>query len=137
MKRSPFFLILAVVLLAGIALAYEPLKEGSLSAESDGIAVVLRWVSLDESHVVGFEIERRAGLNNQFFLLAGVTPRGSNTSYEYVDDTAFRVGAESIYAYRIKALFEDGSSVFSEEVTVVHAVSSVRRTWGSIKAMFR
>ena len=130
---TTFFLATAVQ----SALAIDPLKEGSLSAESDGTTIVIRWASLDETNVAYFEVERKAGLSTQFFLLGGVPPRGNNSSYEYVDDTAFRMGAESIYGYRVKAVYTDGSFVYSEEITVVHAVSSVRRTWGSIKAMFR
>src|SRR5262245_32679892 len=131
-------LLTAVVLFASVtsALGAGPLKEGSFSAQSDGNTIILRWVSEDESNLGSFEIERKSGIYGQFFLLAPVTPKGSNSSYEYVDDTAFRVGAESIYQYRIKALLADGTAVYSEEITVVHAVSSVRRTWGSIKAMF-
>ncbi|MDH4069519.1 MAG: hypothetical protein OEV30_03775 [Ignavibacteria bacterium] len=137
MLRKPVFLIIALMALSSLSFALEPLKEGSLSAESNGNSIVIRWMSEDESRVTSFEIERKAGLTSQFFLLAAVAPLGNNSSYEYVDDTAFRVGAESIYAYRIRAVFEDGSSAYSGEVTVIHAVSSVRRTWGSIKAMFR
>ena len=137
MIRRYFSTFLLLGLLAGSALAVSPLKEGSVSAESDGSTIVIRWVSEDESRVSMFELERKAGLYGQFFLLAPVTPKGNNSPYEYADDTAFRIGAESLYEYRIKVVFSDGSSVYSEEVTVLHAVSSVRRTWGSIKAMFR
>ena len=137
MYRKPLLSLLALVAVYASALAVVPLKDGSLTAESNGIAVIIRWMSEDESHVASFEIERRAGVNSQFFLLAAVTPNGSNSSYEYVDESAFRVGAESVYAYRLRVVYEDGSSEYSDEVTVVHAVSSVRRTWGSIKAMFR
>jgi hypothetical protein len=137
MFRRLLLTALFLIVLGGSAFATGPLKEGSFSAQSDGSTIVLRWISEDESAVTSFEIERKAGIYGQFFLLAPVSPRGSNSSYEYVDDTAFRVGAESIYQYRIKAVLSNGSAVYSEEITVVHAVSSVRRTWGSIKAMFR
>ena len=132
-------LLTVVILTSAIQLAFalDPLKVGSLSAESDGTTIVIRWTSADETNVASFEVERKAGLSTQFFVLGGVSPRGNNASYEYVDDTAFRIGAESIYEYRVKVVYNDGSAIYSEEITVVHAVSSVRRTWGSIKAMFR
>jgi hypothetical protein len=129
----PFLVFVA----AATALASGPLKEGSLTAESDGTTITVRWVSEDETGVSTFELERKAGLYGQFFPLTGVAPRGDNSIYEYKDDTALRIGAESVYQYRVKAVMSDGSAVYSEEVTVIHAVSSVRRTWGSIKAMFR
>jgi len=129
------FLLLVVV--PGLALSSGPIKDGSFSAESDGNNIVIRWVSEDETNVTAFELERKAGLYGQFFLLTSMAPLGNNTVYEYVDDSALRVGAESIYQYRVRVMLSDGSSVYSPEITVVHAVSSVRRTWGSIKAMFR
>jgi hypothetical protein len=119
------------------AFSSSPLKEGSLSAESDGSNIVIRWITEDETNVSLFELERKAGLHGQFFLLSQISPKGNNSTYEYVDESVLRLEAESIYQYRVKALFSDGSSIYSPEVTVIHAVSSVRRTWGSIKAMFR
>jgi hypothetical protein len=135
LKRLSFPLI---GLLLGVTTAWSsgPLKDGSLSAESDGSIITVRWMSEDEIGLVSFELERKAGLNGQFFLLTTLSPRGDNSSYEFKDDTALRV-VESIYEYRVKAVMSDGSSVYSPEVTVIHTVSSVRRTWGSIKAMFR
>jgi len=137
MLRQSLIIAFALAWANQFALALDPLKEGSLSAESDGTTIIISWMSADETNVTSFEVERKAGISGQFFLLGAVSPRGNNTTYEYVDDTAFRIGAESVYEYRVKVLFRDGSSVYSEEITVIHAVSSVRRTWGSIKAMFR
>jgi hypothetical protein len=129
--------LLLPVLVSGVAFSSGPIREGSFSAESDGSTIVIRWISEDETNVTAYELERKAGLYNQFFLLSVVDPLGNNTAYEYMDDSALRVGAESIYIYRVKVRFADGTTAYSPEITVVHAVSSVRRTWGSIKAMFR
>jgi len=137
MLKTYLSIFALLALSSGVALSSGPLKEGSITAESNGSTVVIRWVSEDETGVSSFELERKAGLYGHFFLLAETAPRGSNSSYEYVDDSALRLGAESIYQYRIKVVFSDGTSLYSPEVTVIHTISSVRRTWGSIKAMFR
>lgn len=112
-------------------------RDGSFAASSNGENIVIRWVSEQENGVVRFELERKAGVSGQFFLLVQIAPRGDNSSYEYVDDAAFRVTSETFYQYRLKVVFADGSSVYFGPISVSHSISSVRRTWGSIKAMFR
>ena len=136
MTRRILYTLASIVLLSNLALAGDPLKEGSFSARSDGTVIYVRWMSEDETGVVRFEVERKAGLDGQFFLLSEIQPKGDNSVYEYVDDSAFRM-TETVYKYRIKVAYSDGSSVYSPEITVMHFVSDVRRTWGSIKAMFR
>jgi hypothetical protein len=113
------------------------IKEGSLTARSDGSSITIRWLSEDETGVEKFVIERKAGANGAFMLLAEILPRGNNSTYQYVDETAFRVLSENIYKYQIKVQFTNGSTQLYGPITVSHRTSDVRRTWGSIKAMFR
>jgi hypothetical protein len=127
-----FGLLFFFTALAGV------IKEGSLAARSDGSTITIRWVSEDETSVEKFVIERKAGVNGAFMLLTELRPRGNNSAYQYIDDTAFRVLNENIYKYQIKVQFSNGSTAIYGPVTVVHSTSNVtKRTWGSIKAMFR
>jgi hypothetical protein len=132
-------LLSSVALLFWVMLAFAgQIRDGSLSANSNGTNITIRWMSEDESGVARFEIERKSGVNGQFISLASVALRGDNSVYEYVDDSAFRLFTESIYQYQIKVIFANGAApVIYGPITVRHDVSSVRRTWGSIKAMFR
>lgn len=124
-------LFLTVTLFAGAV------KEGSLNASSDGNSITIRWLSDDESAVARYVLERKAGFNGTFMPLVELSAKGNNSSYQYVDDTAFRA-MESIYKYQVKVVFSNGSApVFYGPITVSHKTSDVRRTWGSIKAMFR
>jgi hypothetical protein len=126
-----------LLLVSSVALS-GTIREGSFTGRSDGSNIVLQWVSDDESGVARFELERKSGVNGQFLFLVSPPLRGSNSSYIYVDDSAFLRATESIYQYRIKVVFANGSSEYFGPITVPHSVSStVRRTWGSIKAMFR
>jgi hypothetical protein len=126
--------LLFLVLCAGASFA-GALKENSLSASTNGTNILVRWLSDDENGVLYFELERKAG-NGQFVWLARVAPIGSNSSYNYTDDSAFRI-TDNIYQYRVRVFFSNGTSVTYGPIAVSHSVSSVRRTWGSIKAMFR
>lgn len=126
-----FITIASLVAFAGV------IKENSLSASSDGTNILVRWLSEDESNVLRYEIERKAGANGQFFMITQFAPRGNNSAYDYLDQSAFRT-TEGIYRYQVKVIFGNGDpAIIYGPITVSHNPSSVRRTWGSIKAMFR
>lgn len=124
-------LVVAVTAFAGV------IREGSFSARSDGNNIIIRWLSEDETGVSKYVLERKAGANGVFAQLAEIQPRGNNESYQFVDETAFRI-TESLYQYRLKVVFVNGAvPIYYGPITVSHRTSDVRRTWGSIKAMFR
>jgi hypothetical protein len=130
-------LILVLLIVSTLVAVGGPIQDRSFSARSDGSYITLQWVSQDEAGVLRYELERRAGTNGQFVTIEQVAPRGNNIAYAYVDQTPFMRTTESIYYYRINVVYANGSSVYYGPITVSHSVSSVRRTWGSIKAMFR
>lgn len=127
---------LFTILIVSISVFAGGIKDGSLSASSDGANITIRWMSEDESGVSRFVLERKAGINGAFMPLVELTPKGNNASYQYVDDSAFRA-TESIYKYQVKVVYSNGNTSIYGPITVSHRTSDVRRTWGSIKAMFR
>jgi hypothetical protein len=130
--------IFLLALACTLPLIASPIREGSLSAVSNGNTITIRWVSEDETGVLRYEIERKSGLTGLFVPLAPVSCRGNSSPYEFIDDSAFLRGTESIYQYQIRILFANAAQpVIVGPITVRHEVNSVRRTWGSIKAMFR
>ena len=130
------FLAVLLILLGFAFVSYAgPVKDNSLAASSNGTNIFISWLSDDESGVLYYELERKAG-SGQFVALSRITPMGNNASYNYTDDSAFRV-TDNLYQYRVRAVFSNGASVTYGPIAVSHSVSSVRRTWGSIKAMFR
>jgi hypothetical protein len=133
MKRILAIVALAVactvVVSAGAFLDY-------FTGKSDGTNVILDWKTGTESGLVTFEIQRKAGYTGDFVTIGSSDPRGSNSSYEYVDRSAYKQTG-NVYTYRLRIVEQGGLTSFSNEVSVSHSVSSVKRTWGSIKAMFR
>lgn len=112
-------------------------------AKSNGTSVSLEWKSATETDVVHYEIER-AGDDNQFRYVATVTAKGSNQSYTYRDDEAFGkrdntdgTVARNYFTYRLRIVGSDQNASYSSSVGVTHNVSSIKRTWGMIKEMFR
>jgi hypothetical protein len=79
----------------------------------------LDWTTSSEINNYGFRIQRRSGKDQPFADLAGVFIAGHGTTsepqtYAYTDKTA---GAGT-WSYRLHQIDQDGSSHFSDEVTV-------------------
>jgi len=132
MKRIS--LILAIIFLVGTAFSGAYFNIFTARSESDNI--VLSWETGDENNIEYFGIERKTP-NSTFILIDKVNPKGDNSSYTYTDKNIYKTN-EDLYIYRI-AIHEHNSSnvTYSAEVSVSHYLSNVKRTWGSIKAMFR
>ncbi|MGK9369543.1 hypothetical protein ACSSWA_11635 [Melioribacter sp. Ez-97] len=123
-----------LTLLISATLLYAPTTILEFKAESQDNNVLITWKTSSEVNLSHFEIERRT-VTGQFMFLARVEPE-PDKSYEYVDQTAFK-STDAVYAYRLKIVDKDGQTAYSAPYNVVHRVSSVKRTWGSIKALFR
>ncbi|MEK7263179.1 MAG: hypothetical protein AAB071_01550 [Bacteroidota bacterium] len=117
----------------------EIIKEHSFSGKSNGEQVTLRWITEKEHQVYKFEVERRTSIDASFSYIASVNPKGVPSQYEFIDYSAFKKVDQNFYQYRIKVIFNDDTRPveYSEIISVSHFVSGVRKTWGSIKAMFR
>jgi len=130
-------LISLILPIFAIATAYAgPIRDGSLNAKSSGTGVYVWWYSNDETNVARYEIWRSSGVNGQFIKIGQKVTKGNGEYYDFQDDTAFKL-TDNFYQYRVRVVFFDSSVIDTPPVGVVHNVSSVRRTWGSIKAMFR
>lgn len=132
MKKTTYF-ILFIILSALITYAGVDLLK--FSARSENGNVVVSWQTVTESNLNHFVVERKT-VNGSFMELGNVSPR-SDKNYEYVDQSAFKT-SDQLYVYRLKIVDNSGAVSYSQEVRVTHSnISSVKRTWGSIKALFR
>ncbi len=73
---------------------------------------------------------------SSFVDITTIQPKGSNSYYTYLDQSAYKI-ENMLFIYRLKIVDTNGQASYSNEVSVSHSVSGVKRTWGSIKAMFR
>jgi hypothetical protein len=121
-------IILASAVYAGAFLDY-------FHGHSEGDNVRLEWRTGEEVNLQSFVIERKTP-QSPFVELATIDPKGSNSFYSFLDEAAYKT-EDLVFIYRLKIVDNDGPTSFSSEVTVSHNVSGVKRTWGSIKAMFR
>jgi hypothetical protein len=125
--------ILLIALSVGIIFAGVDLLK--FTARSSGGNIILNWQTTSETNLRQYIIERKT-YNGTFMDVSTVQPR-DDKNYEFVDQTVFKT-YDQLYIYRLKIVDNNGSVSYSSEIPVPHSnVSSVKRTWGSIKALFR
>jgi hypothetical protein len=127
---------LVIALVTGLLFAATELQYFTGKNETDSI--LLEWKTGTEDNLNRFEIERSASEPNSFVNIGSVTAIGHNSYYYFRDVvTAGNNSTVPIYYYRLKLVDNNGNHVYSQTITVTHVISSVRDTWGSIKAIFR
>jgi hypothetical protein len=135
--------IIFILVITAIAFAGEDLIE-RFTARSDGSVITVEWKTTSEDNLKKFEIER-SSTKGIFQKIATFDAKGTPTSYKYSDTDALlkTIGSDnsnlskSLFYYRIKLINKDNSSSYCNTITVTHDVSSIKRTWGMIKEMFR
>ncbi|MGQ9799943.1 MAG: hypothetical protein ACUVRG_11785 [Ignavibacterium sp.] len=133
MKNTLSKILLFLILIASV---YAGAFIQSITARSDGENIIVEWKTGEEtSSLSKFVVERKTP-HNGFVEIGTVTPKGSNSFYTFVDNKIFK-GNDYIFTYRLKIVDNNSQVSYSSEVSVSHSISGVKRTWGSIKAMFR
>lgn len=122
--------VLVSTIVAGAYLSYFHAR----SDDNEG-NIVLSWQSSQEINVKHYVIERKT-INGSFFEIGTVEALGDNSVYTFIDENAYKT-TDAIFVYRLKIVDKNGDQAYSWEVTVSYSPSPVKRTWGSIKALFR
>lgn len=122
------FLIFATVY-AGAYIEY-------FHARSESDDVRLEWQTSEETNLQNFVVERKTP-QSSYIEIASVQPKGNNSYYTFTDQNAYKTN-DMVFVYRLKIVDNNSQVTYSADVTVTHSISSIaKRTWGSIKAMFR
>ena len=137
MKTITRYLLLLFALASLFAVTYAVVIKDKPVAYSSGGDIVVRWATVDESGVMRFDVLRRAGTSGEFTVIGSVGQlKGNNSTYEFVDQSVFKISS-GVYQYKIRVINGQNPSPETDIVTVSHVSSAAKRTWGSIKAMFR
>ncbi len=128
-------IIIPILAVIALSTAFATAYLDFFFARSEGDNVKLEWRTGEEHNVQHFIVERKT-ISGNFIDVATITAKGSNSYYTYVDESAYK-SQDLIFIYRLKIVSENNSTTFSSEVSVSHSISGIKRTWGSIKAMFR
>ncbi|MFC2103504.1 hypothetical protein ACFLSS_03640 [Bacteroidota bacterium] len=131
--QKGIFKLFTIILIVGSVYAGAFLDYFHGRSENEDIR--LEWKTSEEINLDKFIVERKSH-NSPYTEIASIEPKGSNSTYNYLDESAYKTN-DMVFIYRLKIMEIDGTVSYSSEVRVSHSVSGVKRTWGSIKAMFR
>ncbi|MFA6597173.1 MAG: hypothetical protein WCS69_05560 [Ignavibacteriaceae bacterium] len=106
-----------------------------ITARNVGENILVEWKTSEETNVKEFIVERCTP-QSDYVALETIKPKGSNSYYSFLDQNAYKV-TDVMFKYRIKIVDNNNAVSTTQEVSVSHNISGVKRTWGSIKAMFR
>ncbi len=135
MKRIA--LIGLVVLLTGASLLSGRVRLSSFQINEEGRDFVVTWQSELEEDVRQFELMRRTPNSNDQFVRVFETPsHGPNLAYMFRDSQVFKSGSEKL-DYQLEAVYMNGVREVLRTESVNYTSTAVRRTWGSLKAMFQ
>jgi hypothetical protein len=137
-KRSIIYIFCAV-LFVSFSL-FGGVKRNSVQAKSNGSTITIWWETDDISGIQAFKVLRSVSPMSGYEVAGTVYPNGTML-YSFEDDQPF-MKTTTLYFYRIETIGTSGSQSYEPSldaggVAVDHTTSGVRRTWGSIKAMFR
>ncbi|MBE2254660.1 MAG: hypothetical protein IAE65_00540 [Ignavibacteria bacterium] len=125
------FLFISGLIYAGASLQY-------FTARTNSEGIFVEWKTSNENGVQRFELERSANNTENFLFIQSFNANGNNSYYSYQDNSVdFQNLRSGVYYYRLKYIESNGSASYSGNITVIHSVSGIRSTWGSIKAIFR
>ena len=104
-----------------------------LNASPDGADVLVTWEVQALNGVSNFKVYRKIDDETSYTFLDDMGPDGG-LDYQFLDHTIFKDAPKSI-SYKIVVYQGNEGAAFY--TSIVHNPTSVQRTWGSIKAMFR
>lgn len=147
MKKGIILYFVLISLVISSLIAAEIYIE-SFTANSDGNNITIKWRTASEDNLQSFSLERSS--NDAYFkAIHSTDAKGMPGNYYYVDEEAFMKEiarskydndmtlSENNYKYRLKLIKSDKTFIYTDEITVAHNPSSIRRTWGMIKEMFK
>ena len=102
---------------------------------NQGDDAVIEWKTSQETNLKNFVIEKRSP-QSQFAEVATIQPHPDNSFYSYTDKAIYKSN-DYIFIYRLKIVDNNQQVSYSNEASISLSISGVKRTWGSIKAMFR
>ncbi|NNE36042.1 MAG: hypothetical protein HKN13_12440 [Rhodothermales bacterium] len=115
---------------------FESIRLKYFNVTEEGKSFILTWESAEEDAVLAYELERKTTFsNNEFLLVKELPTKGADVQYMHRDDQIFKAGGD-VVDYRLMAIHSSGAREILVTKSVNYTPTALRRTWGSIKAMF-
>ena len=103
----------------------------------EGRNLAVKWQMEEELDIREYALTRKTPYSNEQFVEVQLfQPHGPGVPYEYLDDQVYK-SASDLVDYRLEAVYTSGLREVVVTKSVNYTSTAVRRTWGSIKAMFQ
>ncbi len=99
----------------------------------NGADILLEWEVQDEASVSEYRIFRKFQDDPTFTFVGAISATGAK-SYQYLDDDIFK-STSRVIVYELQVVKDN--QVYRFTANLSHNPSSIQRTWGSIKSMFK
>ncbi|NNE69050.1 MAG: hypothetical protein HKN29_01670 [Rhodothermales bacterium] len=134
MRRIP--VLLAALVLTAASFGYG-VKLEYFQVVPEGRDFVVKWQMETEDEVRGYELTRRTPYSNQQFVkVQELASHGVGIPYQFRDDQVYKSASDQL-DYRLEVIYENGLREVVLTESVNYTSTAIRRTWGSIKAMFQ
>jgi hypothetical protein len=129
-------LIILLVLLTGAGLSGSNVKLNYFNVDREGNAFAIAWKAEVEEDVRTYELFRKTSYTGSFTMVQAFNAHGIGKEYQFKDDQVYKAASEQV-DYRLEVVFSNGIRQQIAEKKVNYTPTAIRRTWGSIKAMFQ
>ena len=132
LRKSAFILALFLLVAAGYD---DDARLAFFTVEAQGSEFLVTWEADLEEGVRTYALQRRtASSGSEFVSVEDVAAQGAGVLYSVRDNKVFK--ATDLVYYRLDVVYESGARQVLVTKSVNFTPTAIRRTWGSIKAMF-
>lgn len=138
MKRIPLLIVL-ILLLTGAGTVMHSAYTVRLTyfkADPQDNNFALAWKAEMEEDVRVYELHRKTSYTGAFVKVHELPGHGVGKEYKYLDTQVYKSTSEEV-DYRLDVVYTNGLRQQLAEKRLNYTPTAVRRTWGSIKAMFQ
>lgn len=131
------WLIGVLLMLTGAGYAAYGVRLAFFTVETQNRDFIITWQMEVEDAVQEYELQRRTPYSNgEFVKVQAFPPQGISKPYRYKDDQVYKSASEQV-DYRLEVVYENGVRELLAVKSLSYTPTAIRRTWGSIKAMFQ
>ena len=113
------------------------------NATNNNDIVTIEWETISEKNVSKFELQRLT--NGIYKTIRNEQAKGDASTYKYTDSDSFtkelindNIQSANATTYRIKIVYANNlPDTYTDEVSVIRNLNSIRRTLGMLKEMFK
>lgn len=137
MRRYLTSLALLIVVSAASPLSSGKVQLTFFRVSEDPGGMVVSWQTDAEEEVREYELQRMTRFtNDRFIKVESFQPHGVDKAYTFKDTQIFKTSTEQV-DYQLEVVYSNGLRELLAREQVNYTSTAIRRTWGSIKAMFQ